>query len=133
MYIKDRKLCYVNNFIGIDQQHFVSSEEVSTGDHTVAVEFNKTSENPKYVANGTLTMSIDKKTVANGKMRTQPGKFAIAGEGLTIGRARADAVSSDYKPPFEFEGGIIKNVVIRPMGADVGDAETEAKMKFSAA
>lgn len=133
LYLKDRKLHYVNNFIGIEEQHFTSNEDVGTGDHSIVVEFEKTSEHPKFTANGTLSMSIDKTSVAKGNMRTQPGKFAIAGEGLTVGRARADAVSSDYKPPFEFRGGNIKSVVIRPIGTDAVDVETEAKMKFSAA
>jgi arylsulfatase len=133
LYMKNRKLHYVYNFIGIEEQHFVSKEEFRTGDHTVLVEFEKENENPKFTANGTLSMSINQKTVAEGKMRTQPGKFAIAGEGLTIGRARADSVSSDYKPSFPFEGGKIKYVMITPRGEDAVDLETEAKIKFSAA
>jgi arylsulfatase len=133
LYLKDRKIHYVNNFIGIEEQHFQSNEVITTGNHSIELVFTKLNENPKFTALGEVTLSLDGKRVADGKMRTQPGKFAIAGEGLMVGRARADAVSSDYQPPFSFTRGKIKNVVITPIGTDHVDLETEAKMKFSAA
>lgn len=131
--MKDKKLHYVYNFLGIEEQHFTSQDELKAGDHTAIIEFKKEKEDPKFTANGTLSITLDGKSVAQGKMRTQPGKFAIAGEGLTVGRGRADSVSLDYHPPFSWTGGEIKNVMITPQGEGAVDLETEAKMKISAA
>ncbi len=39
------------------------------------------------------------------------GHFAITGEGLCIGYDSGDAVSSDYRPRFDFTGGTIVRVV----------------------
>jgi arylsulfatase A-like enzyme len=133
LYVKDGKLHFVNNFIGHEEQRFVASEKIGKGDFTVLVDFEKTGENPKFTANGKLTLSVNKKTVAEGKMRFQPGKFGIASSSMSIGRANADAVSSDYQPPFEFKGGTIRKVIVTPQGEGAIDVETDAKMKFSAA
>jgi arylsulfatase len=39
------------------------------------------------------------------------GHFALCGEGLCIGYDGGDAVSSEYRPTFEFTGGSIVKVV----------------------
>jgi len=126
LFIKDGKLHYSYNFLGIEEQHVESSTKVTKGKHTFTVEFEKTGENPKFVANGSVRLAIDDKPVAEGKMKTQPGKFALAGEGLVVGRESADAVSKLYKPPFRFTGGTIKQVTINISGAHVIDEEKEA-------
>ena len=64
--------------------------------------------------------------VAEGELRTQPGKFTLSGEGLVVGRDSADAVSEEYKPPFEFTGGAIKNVTVNVSGEHYVDLELEA-------
>jgi arylsulfatase A-like enzyme len=45
---------------------------------------------------------------------TQPGKFALSGEGFNIGRDAGQPVSSDYAGhiPYEFEGATLKKVII---------------------
>ena len=45
-------------------------------------------------------------------MRTQPGHFALCGEGLTIGRDTGAPVSEEYAPPFAFTGGRIVQVEV---------------------
>jgi hypothetical protein len=39
------------------------------------------------------------------------GYYALCGEGLCMGHASDDAVSSEYSPKFEFAGGKILRVV----------------------
>jgi hypothetical protein len=39
------------------------------------------------------------------------GYYALCGEGLCIGYDNGDAVSAQYRPPFEFTGGKIAKVV----------------------
>ncbi|MGB6194480.1 MAG: arylsulfatase [Terracidiphilus sp.] len=126
LFIKNGKLCYVYNFLGMEVQKVISSDSVPTGKITLGAEFTKTSEDPKFVAHGDLKLYINKKQVGEGKIRTQPGKFAIAGEGLAIGRQPADVVSDDYARPFEFTGGTIEKVVINISGEHVVDLELEA-------
>ena len=56
---------------------------------------------------------------------TQPGTFALAGDGLCVGRDSGSAVSPEYKPPFEFRGGTIDRVAIDVSGDPFVDHEKE--------
>ena len=52
----------------------------------------------------------------HGPMQTQVATFTLCGDGLCIGRDLGDAVSSEYKAPYRFTGGIIHQVEV-----NVGD------------
>ena len=56
--------------------------------------------------------------VAEGALKTQPGHFALDGEGLTIGRDSSDPVSKEYPAGFDFTGGRIIEVEVN-IGDDV--------------
>jgi arylsulfatase len=60
------------------------------------------------------------KVVDSGKMRTQPAKFTLSGEGMCIGWDSSDAVTSQYKAPARFTGGTIFAV-----GVDTGKESYE--------
>ena len=64
---------------------------------------------------GTLTLHIREKPVGEGKIKTQPGKFSIAGEGLNIGKEGAEPVTDDYpgEYPWAFVGGTIERAADR--------------------
>ena len=47
-------------------------------------------------AAGVLTLHIGEHEVGSGRIRTQPGKFSIGGEGLNIGKDGAEPVTDDY-------------------------------------
>ena len=66
--------------------------------------------------------------VGEGRIKTQPGKFAIAGEGLCIGRDTGAAVTDDYPGgrPWRFTGGTIKRVAVDVSGEPFIDLEREA-------
>ena len=127
LFIKDQLLYYVYNFLGIPpEQQFVSPGPVPTGKHIFGAEFTKESTGQYGESHGTLRLYIDDNLVASGPMRTQTGKFSIAGEGLCVGRDSADAVSHEYTPEFPFRGGRIKQVLV-DVGRDVySDLEKEA-------
>jgi arylsulfatase A-like enzyme len=113
LFIKDRKLWYVNNFIGIPPEQQLSSPgDIGPGTHVLGAEFIKESHGPHSEAIGTAKLHIDDQTVAEGPWKTQPGQFALAGEGLSIGRDTGDSVSKEYTPDSEFTGGRILNVGI---------------------
>jgi arylsulfatase len=61
---------------------------------------------------GTAVLYITDLAVATSEWKTQPGHFALCGEGLTVGRDGADPVSKEYGAPFAFTGGRIKKVEI---------------------
>ena len=130
LFIKNSKLYYVYNFLGITEQKFISNANVPTGKVILSAEFTKEKEEPLFVANGTLKLYINDVAVAEGKMKSQPGAFGLAGGGLVVGRQSSDPVSAEYAPPFKFTGGTIKQVTINVSGADFFDLETEAKVIF---
>lgn len=125
LFIKNGALHYCYNFLGTDEQSFVSDRPLPTGSLSVGVEFTKEDEEPEGVARGRLRLFIGDQAVADGTMRTQPGKFALAGEGLCVGRDSADPVSSDYTAPFPFTGGTIKKVTVNVSGAHYVDHDLE--------
>jgi len=64
---------------------------------------------------GTAKLYVDDKVVAQGPLKTQVGKFTLAGDGLCVGFDSADSVSGEYKGSNPFTGGTILGV-----GIDVG-------------
>jgi arylsulfatase len=125
LFIKNHALFYVYNFLGITEQQFISNVKVPMGKVILSAEFTKEKEEPLFVANGTLKLYINNDVVAEGKMKSQPGAFGLAGRGLVVGRQSADPVSTEYTPPFKFTGGTIQRVSIDASGEGLVDLETE--------
>ena len=119
LYIKDRKLKYVYNFVGLDEQVVESTEAVPTGHVVFSASFER--EGDAMPAEGTLTLHIREEQVGEGRIKTQPGKFSIAGEGLNIGREGAEPVTDDYpgEYPWPFVGGTIQQAAIDVSGNTV--------------
>ena len=65
-----------------------------------------------------------------GAVKTQPGKFMIAGEGLCIGRDGGAGVTGDYpgEQPWRFTGGKIGRVAVDVSGEAYLDLEREAEL-----
>ncbi|HTO92699.1 MAG TPA: hypothetical protein VMJ70_16325, partial [Candidatus Sulfotelmatobacter sp.] len=76
---------------------------------------------------GHVKLYVNDKVVAQGPMRTQLGKFTLAGDGLCVGFDSADAVSHQYRAPFAFRGGTIQVVGVTVEKAAYLDLEQEAK------
>ncbi len=129
LYVKDGKLHYVYNWVGITEQKVSSSKSVPAGASTLSAIFTKEGENPPHVANGTLAIYIDDEKVGEGKIRTQPSRFSIAGEGLTIGRGSGEPVTDDwtFARPWAFTG-TVKRVVVDVSGEVNINLEREAHM-----
>jgi arylsulfatase len=129
LYVKDRRLHYVYNFVGIEEQKVVSTEEIPSGTNMIlSAAFEKKGEQPRGVANGTLSLYVGHKKVGEGQIKTQPGKFTIAGEGLCVGRDSGEPITEDYPgtAPWAFTGGTIKRVVVDVSGEAYVDLEREA-------
>jgi len=128
LFIKDRKLHYVYNFLGIaPEQHFVSTNELAPAKYTLGMEFTRTGAGPHKESLGTTKLYVNDQAVAEGPMKTQPGKFTLSGDGLCVGFDSGDAVSSEYKTPGTFKGGTIQGVGVSVEKAAYVDLEEEAK------
>jgi arylsulfatase len=129
LYVKEDRLHYVYNFIGMGEQVVVATEAVPAGERLIlAASFDKDGEDPPGVANGTLSLWHGETKVGEGRIKTQPGKFMIAGEGLCIGRDGGSGVTTDYPgtEPWRFTGGTIRRVAVDVSGEPYLDLEREA-------
>ena len=123
LFIKDKKLHYVYNFLGIKPEQKFVSPELKPGKYTLGMEFTRESAGKYGESLGQTKLYVNDKVVAEGPMRTQPGKFTLSGDGLCIGRDSGDAVSEDYVTPGEFEGGTIAAVGVTVEKAQYLDLE----------
>jgi arylsulfatase A-like enzyme len=129
LYVKDNRLHYAYNFVGIVEQKIDATEDLPTGqDLIVSAAFDKDGEDPPGVATGVLSLYHGDHKVGEGRIKTQPGSFAIAGEGLCVGRDGGEPVTDDYPgaPPWQFTGGTIKRIAIDVSGEPYVDLEREA-------
>ena len=81
------------------------------------------------MATGILSLYYGDKKVGEGRIKTQPGDFSLAGEGLCVGRDSGEAVTDDYpgESPHRFTGGTIKRVAVDVSGEPYLDLEREAR------
>jgi arylsulfatase len=112
LFIKDRKLYYVYNFLGIRPEQVLMSGTLAPGKYTVGMEFNKEKAGEHNESIGTAMLYVNDKEVARGPMRAQVGKFTLVGDGLCVGYDSGDNVSQLYKSPGEFKGGTISYVTV---------------------
>ena len=130
LYLKDNRLHYVNSFVGMFEQRIVGDRDVPTGtDLILSASFDKDGEDPPPVATGILSLFHGDQKVGEGRIKTQPGGYMIAGEGLAVGRDVGDPVTQDYPGvrPYRFTGGTIIRVVVDVSGEPYFDLEREAQ------
>jgi arylsulfatase len=123
LFIKDMKLHYVYNFLGIKPEQKFVSDKLKPGKYTFGMEFIRDKAGPHGESLGKTTLYVNDKIVAQGDMKTQLGKFTLSGDGLCIGRDSGDAVSEEYKSPGTFKGGTIKGVGVTVEKAQYLDLE----------
>lgn len=128
LFIKDKKLYYVYNFLGIKpEQVFMSNITLKPGKYTLGMEFIREKAGEFGESLGNTKLYINEAVVAQGPMRTQPAKFTLSGDGLCVGYDSGDNVSNLYTSPGEFKGGIIQGVGVTVEGKSYIDLEAEAK------
>lgn len=129
LYIKEDRLHYVNSFVGMFEQKVVATEDIPVGTKLIlSASFEKDGEDPPHVAMGILSLYHGDRKVGEGRIKTQPGPFSVAGEGLCVGRDSSDPVTTDYpgEAPYRFTGGTIDRVAIDVSGEPYLDLEREA-------
>jgi arylsulfatase len=131
LFIKERKLHYVYNFLGIKPEQGFVSEELTPGKHALGVEFIREATGEHGESLGTTTLYVDDQAAAKGSMRAQIGPFTLAGDGLCVGYDSGDNVSQHYRNPGTFTGGTILGVAVDVSDQAYLDLEKEAARAFS--
>ena len=130
LYVKDHRLHYAYNFVGMFEQKVAATEDLPTGEDLIlSASFDKDGEDPPGVATGVLSLYHGDRKVGEGRIKTQPGFFELAGEGLCVGRDSGAAVTGDYpgERPYRFTGGVIKRVAVDVSGEPYLDLERQAE------
>ncbi len=131
LFIKDGKLNYVYNFLGIKPEQTFTSDALEPGNRTLGVEFIRKGAGEHGESTGTAKLYVDDKVVAEGPMRAQVGKFTLSGDGLCVGFDSADPVSRSYPPGFPFTGGKILGVGVDISEEQYLNLEQEAAAAFA--
>jgi arylsulfatase A-like enzyme len=131
LYVKDRKLKYVYNFAGLQEQIVESEGPIPTGHHVFSASFER--EGDAMPAEGTLTLHVGDEKVGEDRIKTQPGNFALAGEGLNVGKDSGEPVTDDFpgSSPWGFIGGTVVKAVIDVSGEVFEDLAAEARAAFA--
>ncbi|WP_024804164.1 arylsulfatase [Nocardia sp. BMG51109] len=130
LYVRDNRLRYVYNFLGIEQQHVDATEDLPVGEKILlAASFDKDGEETPGVATGILSLYHGDRKVGAARIKTQPGKFTLAGEGLNAGRDGGDPVTDRYPgdAPWAFTGGTLHSIAVDVSGEPYVDLEREAE------
>ena len=131
LFINDRKLYYVYNFLGIKPEQQFISPELKPGKYTLGMEFIRETVGQFHESHGQTKLYINDKVVAEGPMRAQVGKFTLSGDGLCVGYDSGDAVSELYKSPGRFKGGKILFVEVYVGKEEYRDLELEAQGAYA--
>ena len=89
----------------------------------------RTAKTRRNVSTGILSLYHGDTKVGEARIKTQPGMFSLAGEGLCVGRDSGAPVTSDYEGDHggRFTGGTIKRVAVDVSGDPYVDLEREAQ------
>lgn len=130
LFVRDNRLHYVYNFLGSAHQVVTATEELPVGAGVIlAASFDKDGEESPGVATGILSLYHGDHKVGEARIKTQPGKFTLAGEGLNAGRDGGDPVTALYpgQAPWAFTGATLHRVVVDVSGEPYVDLEREAE------
>lgn len=127
LFIKEGKLNYVYNFLGISPEQRFVSDTLKPGKYTLGMEFIREEAGKFGESLGNMKLYVNEDIVAEGPMKTQPGKFTLSGDGLCVGFDSEDAVSQEYIAPARFTGGKIFGVGVTVEKTQYLDLELEAK------
>jgi arylsulfatase len=109
LYLRDGTPTFVYNFLSVDRTTFAAKDPLPRGKSRLVVDFKY--DGGGMGKGGTVTLSANGKTIAEGRLeRTIPIQLSIC-EGLDVGMDVGSAVDFTYKLPFQFTGKIDKVTV----------------------
>jgi hypothetical protein len=130
LYVKDRKPVYEYNWFTQERFKVASTSPLPVGPCTIRMDF--AYDGGGYGKGGTVTLSVNGKEVAKGRVeKTEPARFS-ADETFDVGCDTGSPVSADYKSPFPFTG-TLKKVEIKLEEEPLTPAERAAVQAMHAA
>ena len=129
LYVKDHRLHYAYNYLGVQQFHIASTLAVSEGKHELRFEFEPTAR-PDFAhgkgSPGKAQLYIDNKPAGHLDLPvTIPLDIGIT-DGLTCGRDDGSTVTDAYKAPFAFTGKL-EQVAVDVSGELLADHDAELR------
>jgi arylsulfatase len=129
LFVKDRRLHYVHNYVGAEEFHVESSMPVPEGRVKLRYEFEPTGKPDIKKGKGSPgkgQLHINDKLAGEVAIPYTVPLLLGLGAGLSVGRNPGSAVSSLYQTPFAFTGRIFK-VTADVSGKMIQDTEAEQK------
>jgi hypothetical protein len=113
-YVKDGKLTYIYNFLGLQKFVVTSTQVLSPGKHQIRMEF--AYDGGGLAKGGNVTLYIDGKAVGEGRVeRTVPAVFS-ADETSDVGVKHGSPITPDMPPEKSAFNGTVDVVVIETSG-----------------
>lgn len=110
LYLLDGTPVFHYNLVGVQRFTVAGKERLAPGQHVIVVDFKY--DGGGIGKGGTVTITVDDKKVAEGRIdRTYAFRVSLD-ETLDIGEDAGTPVSEDYKVPFKFSGKL-NRVLIR--------------------
>ena len=113
-YVKDGKLTYIYNFLGLEKFVIASTQVLPPGKHQIRMEF--AYDGGGLAKGGSVTLLIDGKAVGEGRVeRTVPAVFS-ADETSDVGVKHGSPITADMPPEKSAFNGTVDVVVIETSG-----------------
>ncbi|MEZ4342171.1 MAG: arylsulfatase [Nitrospirales bacterium] len=129
-YLLNGKPVFHYNLVGVQQFTIAGQEELAPGQHVVLLNFKY--DGGGFGKGGMVTIAVDDKTVAEGRIdRTYPFRVSFD-ETLDIGEDTGTPVSEDYQVPFHFTGQLHR-VLIRLSDSPLSPEDEEQIRRAKAA
>ena len=122
LYVKERRLVYVHNHMGLAEYGIRATEDLPTGRTTLRFRFTRTGEH-----RGRGQLFVGERLIGEGEIpHTVPHVIETSGEGLCCGYDSGLPVTDDYRAPFRFTGRI-ERVVVEIDDATPTDGEAQLR------
>ena len=141
LFVKDGRLIYEHNYVGLERYRVVSTETIPEGDVALGMEFMVTGAfeiTPELTATGMqgvkgeARLYINDKAVGSGEIgKTVPFGWSLSGEGPCCGYDSETPVSELYRSPFKFTGQIDR-VIVSVSGQPFSHVAKEVENAFLA-
>jgi arylsulfatase len=129
LFVKDHRLHYTHNYVGSQQFHLSSDAALSPGKHELRYEFEPSGKPDLAQGKGSpgkAQLYVDGKLAGQLQLPvTMPMSMGL-GEGLSVGRDEGSAVSSEYAPPFAFNG-TLRTITVDVSGKLIEDTEAQVR------
>lgn len=109
LYVKDGKLVYDYNLVGVDRYQVTSDKDVPTGEVRLKVVYESDADEP--FAGADVTLYANDEQIGKGRVEKSIPNRVTLDETLDIGFDTGTPVAEGYEMPFEFDGQIEKVTV----------------------